>query len=173
MSKRRRTDTQNSMIGEFFTFALFGMFLLLSLLVVVIAAGGYRTVVATADTATEVRTCLGYVAGRVRSDVATKSISIEEMNGTPVLLLVEEYDGEEYATLIYHYEGSLYESVEFVEYMEPEFFDPEFGERLTAIAGFHAGWADKDLLRLTVTATDGYEQTLCLALRAGQGEAIE
>lgn len=169
MSKRR-TDTQNHMIGELFTFALFGLFLLMSLLIVVIAAGGYRTVVTTAETATEIRTSLGYVAGRVRSDVATHDVSIQEMNGTQVLVLTEVYEDEAYATLIYHHDGALHESVEFVKYMEPEYFDPEFGDRLTEITGFEAAWAGDNLLRLTVTASNGYTQTLHLALRAGNGE---
>lgn len=170
MSKRRRLDTNNHMISELFTFALFGVFMLMALLVVVIGAGGYRNVTTKADTTAEVRTCLGYVAGRVRSDVATQQVSLQTMNGTDVLVLTEEYEGDEYATLIYWFDGALYESVEFAKYMEPEDFDPESGERLTEITSFEAAWAGDNLMAITASNASGHAQTLRLALRAGQGE---
>lgn len=170
MSKRRRLEANNHMISELFTFALFGVFMVLALLVVVIGAGGYRNITVHAETTGEARTCLGYVAGRVRSDVATKQVYLQNMNGTDVLVLMEEYDEEEYATLIYWFDGALYESVEFAKYMDPEDFDAESGERLTEIAAFDVAWAGDNLLAVSATTTGGYTQTLRLALRAGQGE---
>lgn len=165
MIRRRRSDSQSHMIGELFTFALFAMFLLLALLIVVIGADGYRRVVDTGDSVGAVRTSLGYVAGKVRSESATDGIRLEEKSGVDTLVLTETYQGTPYETIIYFRDGALWEV-----YMNAEEndFDPEFGRMLTEIGSFDMQWTEESLLELTATGMDGRTQVLHLALRAGQ-----
>lgn len=165
MTSRHRREAPPHMIGELFTFALFGMFLLLSLLIVVIGADGYRGVVDSSDSVGEVRTTLGYVAGKVRSEASMDGVTLEERDGVPVLVLTEYYEGAPYETIIYHQDGALYEVYMSANDMA---FTADSGERLTEVAEFQAEWADENLLALTATASDGRTQTLHLALRTGQ-----
>ena len=163
---RKNNDNQAHMIGELFTFAVFGAFLVLSLLIVVIGADGYRSVVGAGESVSEVRTTLGYVAGKLRSDAASSSVRIEQMDGLDTLVLTEDYDGNLYETIIYHQDGALHET-----YIRSEdvAFDPQYGIRLNDVTGFDMQWAAPDLLALTATASDGRTQTLHVAMRAGQG----
>lgn len=166
MIKRHRGEGQSHMIGELFTFALFAMFLLLALLIVVIGVDVYRSVVSVGDSVGGVRTSLGYVAGKVRSDAATQEVRLEEVEGKQALVLTEVYDGTPYETIIFHRDGALYEVYMNAEENE---FDPEFGDRLTEIEQFEFAWAGDNLLAATAIAADGRTQTLHLAIRAGQG----
>lgn len=166
MTRRRIQSSNSTMIGELFTFLLFAMFLVLSLLIVVIGADGYRNVVHSSDNVSEVRTSLGYVSGKVRSDAAIDSVRIDQVEGTDVLVLTEIYEGDTYETAIYHMNGALYEM-----YYNASEIDLQlgFGDRLTKVTGFDMAWADDNLLALTATADDGTVQTLHIALRKGQG----
>lgn len=165
MSTRRRKTGQNHMIGELFTFALFGLFLILSLLIVVIGVNGYRNVVSAGEAIGDVRTTLGYVAGKVRSEAALDGVRIDEKEGTPVLVLSETYEGTSYETLIYHQDGALYEA-----YIDPTQLDftPDVGSRLSEIADFDMAWDAENLLALTATSSSGKTQTLHIAIRGGQ-----
>lgn len=165
MIKRPRTEGQSHMIGELFTFALFAMFLLLSLLIVVIGVDVYRGVVDAGESVGVVRTSLGYVAGKVRSDSAMHGVRVEEQDGLTLLVLTEVIDDTPYETYIYHQEGALYECYINADATE---FDSEFGDRLTEIDSFNAVMESENLLALTATASDGRSQTLHLACRAGQ-----
>lgn len=168
MSRRLHQEPPAHMIGELFTFALFGVFLLLSLLVVVIGVENYRGVVDASDAISQIRTPLGYMAGKLRSDAATDGVSLETREGVQTLVLSEIYEGTRYETIIYHQDGALYET-----YINADetMFDPDIGTRLTDVADFEIAWADEDarLLAITATADDGTTQALHIALRTGQG----
>lgn len=165
MMKRHRGSNSSHMISELFTFALFGMFLLLSLLIVVIGVDGYRNVVNAGDTAGEIRTSLGYVSGKVRSEASGTGVRIDTINGVDALVLTNVYNDTPYDTVIFHKEGALYEDYFNASEME---FDPDFGERLVELTGFDVSWAADNLLAVTATAADGRTETLHLALRSGQ-----
>lgn len=168
MSRKVHQEPPAHMIGELFTFALFGLFLLLSLLVVVIGVENYRGVVDASDTVSEIRTPLGYMAGKLRSGAAADGVTLDERGGMQALVLTEVYKGTHYETIIYHHDGALYET--YINADETD-FDPDIGTRLTEMTDFSMAWADEDerLLALTATASDGSTQTLHIALRTEQG----
>lgn len=151
-------------IGGLFTFSLLGLFALLSLLIVVIGADGYRRVVHRGDAAFQTRTSLGYVAGKLRSPACRDGVMLETADGVTVLSLTEQTEDGPAVTSIYHRDGALYELYYLPEDMA---FDPEAGQRLTEVAGFSMA-VEGRLVRLTAAAPDGGEQTLCVALRGGQ-----
>ncbi len=165
MSKRRATDAGGHMISGLFSFALFGVFVLLSLLIVVIGVNGYRNVVNTGDSVGEVRTAMGYVAGKLRSDAATNGVRLVHEADVDALVLTEEYDGNVYETYIFHRDGALYE---LTMRAGRQAFDPEDGWRLAAVTSFSAEKVDDHLLRLSVTAQDGRAQTLHIAVRTAE-----
>lgn len=166
MTSKRKTQAPNHMVGELFTFLLFAMFLVLSLLIVVIGADGYRGVVDASDTIGEVRTSLGYVSGKLRSDAASAGARLEPVDGVEALILVEEYQESIYETAIYYMDGALYEMYYDAGQMTLE---PKYGDRLVEVSGFDMAWVDDGLLALTATSADGHSQTLHIALRTQQG----
>lgn len=170
MSNARRRSAQQHQIGELFTFVLFAIFLMLSLLIVVIGADGYRRVVSTGDSVGGMRTALGYVAGKVRSEAATDGMRIEEIDGVNALVLTELYEDYILETYIYYKDGALYEAYLAADQME---FDPEFGSRLTEIDQFTFSMDENGLLALTAMAEDGRMQTLHLGSRTTEGVAAQ
>ena len=164
MSKRSRKETSGSMISGLFTFALFGVFVLLSLLIVVIGVNGYRNVVDKSESLGEVRTSLGYVLGKLRSDAATDGVEVKHQAGIDTLVLTENYRGDILETLIFHRDGALYELSQYGGYE----FDPENAWRLTEVASFDIAQAGDNLLRLTATGADGRTQTVHAAVRVSQ-----
>lgn len=167
MMSKRRTQAHSHMIGELFTFLLFAMFLILSLLIVVIGADGYRGVVDASETVGEMRTSLGYVAGKLRSDAANNGARLvpfgEDGNA---LILTEMYEGTRYDTAIYYQDGALYEAYINADELALE---DAFGDRLVEVAGFDMALEGDSLLALTATASSGQSQTMHVALRMEQG----
>lgn len=160
--KKRETPTH--LIGELFTFVLFGAFLLLSLLIVVIGVDGYRGAVGASEASGDLRTSLGYVAGKVRSEAAQDGATLLTADdGLTLLSLTEAYDGVRYDTVIYYYDGALHEA--YIESGLP--FSPTMGVKLCSVGDFRMEWADeaRGLLVLTATARDGRSETLHLAIR--------
>ncbi len=166
MSKRRSMDSTGHMIGGLFTFALFGLFVLLSLLIVVIGVDGYRGVVNASDRVGELRTTLGYVAGKLRSDAASDGIRFEEVEGVQAMVLTERYEDRTFDTYIYHMDGALYELSLIAGYAD---FFPEDGWRLSTVADFSAELEQDNLINLKVTTADGHTQTMHVAMRAAKG----
>lgn len=168
MKVRRKRSFDSHMIGDLFTFALFGVFLLLSLLIVVIGVEGYRSVVSVGESVGGVRTSLGYISGKVRSNAARDGVHMEQHDGVDTLVLTENISGKPYLTVIYHKDGMLYELYTSADGYE---FYPEDGEPLIEIADLHMACLQDDLLQLSTETEDGRAQTLHLHMRAGQGRS--
>ena len=141
---------------------LFGVFAVCILAVLLTGADAYRRLTQRDRAAYERRTCVQYVATRVRQSDRLDGVRLEEFNGTDCLVLDAE---EEYVTRIYCHDGWIME-LYCAAGLE---MDPEDGEPVMAAEGL--GFTLEDGL-LTITATDsqGTEQTLLLSLRGGEGE---
>ncbi|MCL1963763.1 MAG: DUF4860 domain-containing protein [Firmicutes bacterium] len=164
MSSRRRREASGHMIGGLFSFVLFGVFVLLSLLLVVIGADGYRGVVEQGEAEAELRTSLGYVLGKLRSDAATDGVELTHQAGVDTLVLTENYGGEVLETIIFHRDGALYELARSGGYA----FDPDDAWRLTEVTAFEMEREGETLIRLTAAAADGRTQTVHAAIRVDQ-----
>lgn len=164
MTSKRSIQPNSHMVSELFTFLLFAMFLLLSLLIVVIGADGYRGVVSNGELTGEIRTSLGYVSGKVRSDAAADGVEIVEIDGRDVLVLMEYYEEVPYETAIFYKDGALWESYRDAKETE---FSFDFGDRLVEVSGFSFAWTQDALLQLTATDANGFSHTLHLAQRTG------
>ena len=143
-----------------FALILYGMFTLVSLLLVPIGAQIYRGVVQRTDDRSNVRASLSYVANKVRS---SSSANLETREGTTVLVLSEQQEEQRVETLIYCYEGKLRELYQ----MEGKAFVPANGEELAAVSGFSIAQPADDLLMVTSKDADGREHTLHIQKRAG------
>ncbi len=166
MTMRRKKTEASHAVGGLFTFALFGVYVLLSLMIVVIGVNGYRNVVNQGESLGAVRTALGYVESKINSRASEDGISLGDREGVRALTLHSHTEDDiPLETVIYFLDGALYES--YFDPAEME-FDPEFGEMLAEVENFAVGAVQNNLLRLTATAADGRTQTLHVALVGGQ-----
>ena len=140
---------------------LFGVFAVCVLAVLLTGADAYRRLTLRDQAAYDRRTCVQYVATRVRQADAAGGVFLEEFGGTQCLTLG---GGEEYITRLYCYDGCLMEL-----YCAADVeMDPADGEQVMPAQDLDLSLED-GLLTVTVTDPQGEENTLLLSLRGGEG----
>lgn len=158
----KRQSTRHQMDG-LIALLLFGVFAACVLVVLLTGADAYRRLTERDRTAYDRRTCIQYVATRVRQADCAGGIDVVDFDGTRALAL-DGGDGE-YYTRVYYYDGYLMEL--YTSYGSE--MEPRDGERVMAAGGLDFS---REGSLLTVTATDarGEESTLLLSLRSGGAE---
>jgi hypothetical protein len=136
--------------------AIFSLFAVCSLFVVLFGANVYHKVVAGAESNSEVRTSLCYVSNKVRT-VDAQDVAVQTIDGQQVLVLRQNYDGETYNTYIYHYRGALYELFTKAD----NHFAAGNGDQITPLSGFSVL---KNGSTLTLTATGANQQAAAVEL---------
>lgn len=139
-----------------FLLAVFGLFAVCSLFVVLFGANVYHKIVSDLDANSEVRTSLSYVSNKVRSADAGE-VAVRTVDGQQVLVISHEYSGKKYSTYIYQYRGSLYEL--FTDAGNQPV--PGNGDKITALSGFSVS---KSGDRLTVSVTGKDSRTVSAEL---------
>ena len=93
-----------------FTVALFCVFLISAVFVIVIGANVYRNTQKASDANYGMRTSLSYIMEKIRQGDVNGGISIGELNdGTPALLIASDYQDISYTTYIYSSGGEMKE----------------------------------------------------------------
>lgn len=141
---------------------LFGVFAVCVLAVLLTGADAYRGLTERNREAGDRRSCVQYIATKVRQSDSIDSVAVENFGGVDALVLG---DGE-YITRIYCYEGSLMEL--FSDATLP--MKPEDGEKVVDLDWLEMSLQD-DLLTIEVLDTYGQVSTLLLSLRSGEGVA--
>ena len=159
---RQNVKVQHSMQGVF-VFVLLGLFALMSTLMVLLGAQMYRATVARASDNNGYRVPSAYVRSMVRAMDSEDAVSVQTLEGLPVVALREQIDDEAYVTWIYPYEGQLYEQFTEAEYD----FDPEMGTPICPVSGFEPSLENGVL---TVRMVNGQDEdcTVRVALRSGR-----
>ena len=145
---------------------LFGVFAACVLLVLLTGADAYRRLTERDQAAYDRRTCVQYVATRVRQADCAGGVSVSEFDGVPVLELHETIEGTDYVTLVYCYDGWLRELFAAAD----AGLDPEAGETVMEAQDLALSLED-GLLTVAVTDSRGMVNTLVLSLRGGEGAA--
>ncbi|WP_040196193.1 DUF4860 domain-containing protein [Candidatus Soleaferrea massiliensis] len=149
-------------IDVLFSFVLFGLFTVLSFMLVLIGANVYSGVVKASDGNDEVRASLSYVSNKVRAENRREGIRVEERSGVRTLVISQEIEGRTYETLIYYYDGSLREILR----RPDQSFDPSRGQEIAELKSFDVSENEqKSLLTLTIMTTQDREYTSRIALQ--------
>ena len=139
---------------------LFGVFAICVALVLLIGADAYRRLVARDETAHDRRTCMQYVATKVRQAEGPDRISVEDFGGVEALALADSLGC---VTRVYCYDGHLMEL-----YTDAgNILSPEAGEQVMEACGLEFSLED-GLLTVTTIDTEGEQSMLRLALRSGK-----
>lgn len=100
---------RNHMIDFLFPVALFFVFSLSALTVMILAAGIYRSTTEASSLNDNARTALSYLAEKVHQSDENGSVSLGTFDGCDTLILEQTYDNENYYTYIYAYKNELKE----------------------------------------------------------------
>jgi len=166
METRRTPKGLRGDIRGVFVFALLAAFAILSLLVVVVGARAYRTIIQTADAAHASRTGMSYILGKVRSSDEADMLEIRLEDGVDVLALGGDYGGERYETYIYCDGEAIREY--FAAAGQP--FEASYGEEILQAQALSFALEGR-LLTISLVDEDGETHTASLFLAAG-GEAV-
>ena len=152
---------KNHQIDMLFVLLLYGMFTLLSLLMILIGTSVYKRSVSESDIRSNTRASLSYVANKIRAGDAAGMISLEKREGIELLVIREG----SFETLIYYYDGTLREDFSSAELNAlREEWKPEQGEKLVSVSSFSIK-EEGGLFTLCSTDANGTESTLQVFLR--------
>ena len=155
----KRQGTQHH-IDTLAALLLFGIFAACVLTVLLTGAEAYRRVTERDREAYDRRTCVQYVATRVRQADAAGSVSLETFGGVKALVL------KEYLTRVYYHDGYLMEL-----YSEAGLdMAPGDGEKVMPCDWMRLSLED-GLLKVDLLDPQGEVTTLYLSLRGGEGGA--
>ncbi|MDO4552017.1 MAG: DUF4860 domain-containing protein [Bacillota bacterium] len=146
---------------------LFCVFAGAMLLVLTSGAGAYKNVGDELEGQFGERTCVSYIAAKVRHYDSQAAVEIVDFNGMQALCLKEEIQGTPYVTLLYHYDGYVRE----LFFAQGAELLPEDGETIIAAEALELEEAEAGLLRVECV-TEGRSAELYLALRSTGGEGL-
>lgn len=104
-----RNREKGQAVNILFTMLLFLVFVLSALFTVLIGGKVYENINTRMNENFTGSTALSYIANKVRQGDSAGMVSVQEIEGQPVLQLAQEINGEQYVTWIYHYEGEIRE----------------------------------------------------------------
>lgn len=144
------------LIDFLFTLSLFGVFTVCALLVVIVGANVYRSIVNTQETNAMKRTSLAYVAEKIRQNDEAGNIRLGDVDGAPALVLSGVYGKNNYSTYIYQ-DGTDLKELFIESSAAPSLIA---GHTITEVSGFSIEQASDALYRFSCTDTDGETLTL-------------
>lgn len=141
---------------------LFSVFAVCVTVVLLVGAEAYRRLLERDGAVHDRRTCMQYMATKVRQAEAPDLVAVEAFGGTDALVIA---DSAGCVTRVYYYDGHIMELYTAADAL----LEPEAGERVMDAGGLELSLLD-GLLTVTTVDTEGNRSTLRLSLRSG-GEA--
>jgi hypothetical protein len=116
---------------------LFGLFALMSLLLVLTGTQVYRRIVDNSEIKNGSRVALYYIANKIRSSDTADGIRVIKYENCPDVGYALVIDGGGYwKTVIYKYDGHVYEALRGIGEYEEKMIYPELGTELIKIDDF-------------------------------------
>lgn len=142
---------------------LFGVFAACVLTVLLTGADAYGRITRRDSVTYDRRTCVQYVATRVRQADTAGGVSLEVFGGVKALVL-RDWQDPDYLTRVYYHDGYLMEL-----YSEADLdLSPGDGEKIMACDWMRLSLTD-GLLTIDLLDPQGEVTTLRLCLRSGEG----
>lgn len=153
-----RTQRLRHVIDFLFAVALFGVFLISSVMVIAAGTGAYRNITAKSQEDYTLRTSLSYVCEKLRQADSEGALTVGTVGGSTALILEQEYSKASYVTYIYEYNGSLCELFTSSEAAA----EPAYGTALLELSDFQVERLADALYRVSLATDDGMEASLLL-----------
>ena len=149
-----------------FVLALFLVFTLSTLTLVLFGANIYQNTVNSMEDNYNARTVCSYISGKFRSNDSAGDISIGSIDGQPSLILNQEINDASYSTYIYEYDGYLRELfVSDSVTLGAEVLNA--GNKLCPVDKFEVSECNEGLnpVKITVSLPDGDIESIYLSRR--------
>ena len=160
------TPTRHESLKKLVVFMLLGLFLLLSMLLVLLGAQAYKANNDRVNAHNTQRVLSAYIRSAMQAEDNADSIAVLEKDGVCVLAVRYGADEEDAACrYIFCAEGELQEKYQLAERQ----LVLSGGETICAAEKMEAALED-GCLRVNVTDAQGNEQEVCIALRTTQSE---
>lgn len=156
-----RKNHRSHMVDLLFTIALFFVFAVSSLSVILISSGAYRQIQKQTEVNYSARTSLTYIAQKVRQNDVNGLISLGTIDGHTALILKKDYQDTSYLTYIYEYQGELKEL--FIK--DGIDFSAADGRSIMEVAGFTARQLSDNLYRFVTTDKNQKEYELIIGAK--------
>ncbi|MCR5221905.1 MAG: DUF4860 domain-containing protein [Lachnospiraceae bacterium] len=134
-----------------FLLALFSVFLISALFIVLFGAKIYRNTVSGMEENFKSRTALSYVTEKMRQFDHSGGATVIHYGETPVLVLNERVGDNDYSTFLYEQDGYLTELTARSDYD----FDLTGGTKVVPVSGFFVERVTDSLYRFTLTDENG------------------
>lgn len=161
--EKLRQRRSGHMMDTLFTLALFCVLAATALMVVTIGANVYKDVIARMDDNFSSSTALTYISNKIRQNDELGGISVQEVDGTPALVLETTRNENTYQTWIYHDSGYLKEVM--VAAGEP--VSLESGLSIIEVSRFYIQQESDELMRFTSQDKDGTTVSMLVHMRTG------
>jgi hypothetical protein len=100
---------KSSMLDTAVVLLLMGMFILLSIGVMVLGISVYNNTNELSSENYAQRTVLSYIANQVRRGDTSGGVELRDIDGVSALVFRQDFDGTDYLTCLYAYDGALRE----------------------------------------------------------------
>ena len=140
---------------------LFCVFTVTMLFVLVSGAGAYQKISETMEEQYRERTCLSYIAAKIRHADSNGSVYTGTFGGGSALYLEEEEDGTVYVTVLYYYDGSVRELFT----LKDTQLLPEDGFEILSADNLTFSEPADGLIRAVCTV-DGRTSRVCVSVRS-------
>lgn len=158
-----KLQTQKRHVIDFiFPMALFFVFAVSALIVVLLATRIYKSTTEESQEHYTSRTALSYISEKVRQNDASGSVSIGELDGTSCLMLTSNINDTTYTTYIYEHDGALKE-LSVKEGTPPS---PSAGEFILKTDSFQAEALSHNLFRFTITTEKNKTHSVVVGVKS-------
>lgn len=166
MNTKRR---DNSIVDMLFLLALFGVFLISALFIVLFGANIYKKTATDMDSNFKARTSVAYITEKIRRNDVEGGVVLLQKNGHDTLALRQTTGHGTYDTYLYYADGYLRE----ITLSSGTEFAPETGAKILEMQAFAIEEINESLLAFRVTDTEGIETTFYVSVNAKGGVSHE
>ena len=144
-------EKRKHVIDIVFPIALFFVFTVTALMVILFAADAYSDITACAEDNYTSRTALSYITEKIRQNDENGSVSAGSFDGCECMILSQEYDGQIYDTYIYERDDALYELFA----KEDAEVSASDGTKIMEVSGLQIEQLDDGLFSISCRDSDG------------------
>ncbi len=152
---------QHHVVDFLFVIALLFLFAFSTLLLIALGADIYQNIVTQTGDNYELRSSYAYVTQKVRQADDGTGMNIEELDGTPALVLSQKKEDTTYNTYLYAYNGQLME----IFAREDVDVSPSAGNSITPIQKFELTRVNDQLIEILLTESSGASHRIHVASR--------
>ena len=161
-----RTRAKRHITDVLFTLTLFAVFAAASLIVVFIGAEVYSATISRADTSFEINTTLSFVTTKIRQHDTLGDVRLDNIGGTPAIVLTQSIGESFFETWIYHHDGILREIFKNRDNVDARWLGA--GQALVHVHYFGFGKINDGLIEIHAGSGDGIYARALVALNSGR-----